>query len=103
MLSIEILRTNKNMRVIELIERAQISKQSYYNFFSGLRPISESTIQRLADVLDCPYLQSLHLLDRLYTNGIKISGIIFPDYIPEKIRRQLLKEHPVFLQPQSQK
>lgn len=97
MLSIELLRINQNLHVAELVRRAGISKQTYYNLLSGLKPASQNTLDRLAQVLECPYLPSLHLLDRLYTNGVKIDGIKFPEFIPDDLRKQLLREHPVFL------
>lgn len=101
MLSIEIIRKNKNLPVTDLIRMAGISKQAYYNAINPEHNISDAVLQKIGSALSVPTINKLYLIDRLYLSEINITDLEIPDSVPGEIRELLYKEHPLFIHNKS--
>lgn len=96
--SIDIFRQYRNLKANNLIIRAGINTQSYYNAKSGSKNISFDIINKLDTALNLNgFLHVAHLFDRLYHLGIKIpiNNFSIPDRYND-FGRILLQQHPVF-------
>ena len=96
--SIDIFRQYRNLKANNLIIRAGINTQSYYNARSGSKNISFDIINKLDTALNLNgFLHVAHLFDRLHHLGIKIpiDDFSIPDRYND-LGRLLLQKHPIF-------
>jgi len=96
MLSIDLIREDKGLSVSQLLEKAQISKQSYYNATGARLNVTGAVLNKIAAALDVPSLHILHMIDRLYNAGIPIIDLTLPNSVPGSIRELIYKKHPIF-------
>ena len=101
MLSIEIIRKNKALPVVDLIRAAGISKQAYYNAINPEHNVSDTVLNKIGTALHVPSLKQLYLIDRLFISKINISDLEIPESIPGEIRELIYKEHPLFIHNKS--
>jgi hypothetical protein len=96
--SIDIFRQYRNLQVTQLINSANINKQSYYNAASGEKNISSTILGKLDSALKLNgFLHIAHLFDRLHRQkvSIPIQNFSIPDRYSD-LGKILLAQHPIF-------
>lgn len=97
MLSLQIIVHDRGYKIIDIITKANISKQSYYTTVDAKRNVSDSILDKLGKTLNIPEFRTLYLLDRLYQSKIQINDLQLPESIPGRIRELIYKKHPLFI------
>jgi len=77
---IEILRSYRQVSVKDLVENAQITKQTYYNAVAGYN-LTDATMEKIDAALKLDgYLAVATCIDRLALLGVQVPADVLPDH-----------------------